>query len=387
MDAPANYQNEIYFEGLAQQRPAYPISMKELEKKAYESMSETARGYVAGGAGSGYTMRANREAFHKWRLVPRMLRDVETRDLSVDLFGEKLDHPVLLAPIGVQSIVHDEGELAVARAAGAAGVPIIQSTAATHSMEEVADANGGGRRWYQLYWPREHDITKSFLKRAEEAGYEAIVVTLDTSMLAWRPFDLQAAYLPFLIGQGIANYITDPAFCSVLEKSPQEDMGAAVMRWVQIFSNPGHTWDDLEVVRKNTSLPVLLKGILHPADARKAADMGIDGIIVSNHGGRQVDGSISTLEALPPIVEALPQAYPVLMDSGIRTGVDAVKALALGATAVCLGRPFIWGLTLGGEEGVRQVLRSFLAELDLTLALCGQRSVSNIDRELLDPAG
>jgi isopentenyl diphosphate isomerase/L-lactate dehydrogenase-like FMN-dependent dehydrogenase len=360
--------------------------MPELEKAAYEAMTPEARGYVEGGAGSGYTMRANRRAFERLRLVPRMLAGVAERDLSVEIFGKTYPAPVLLAPIGVQSIVHPEGELAPARAASSIGVPIVLSTASSHSIEEVAEASGDNPRWFQLYWPNDEELTKSFLRRAEAAGYEAIVVTLDVPMLAWRPRDLQAAYLPFLRGQGIANYVTDPTFRASLGTMPEEDISDAVMRWVQVFANPAYTWDDLKMIRDNTTLPLLVKGVLAPDDARRAVDSGVDGVIVSNHGGRQVDGSVASLDALPGIVSALPDGFPVLLDSGVRTASDAVKAIALGAHAVLLGRPYIWGLALGGEAGVRQVLRSFLAELDLTLALCGHRSFESLGPDSLTPS-
>jgi isopentenyl diphosphate isomerase/L-lactate dehydrogenase-like FMN-dependent dehydrogenase len=380
-----NYQNEIYLSGLAGERPALPLSLARLEAAAYEAMTPEARGYVEGGAGSGYSMRANRDAFDRWRIVPRMLHNVADRDLSVRIFDRTFPAPVLLAPIGVQSIVHPEGELATARGAAAAGVPIILSTASSYAMEEVAEASGENPRWFQLYWPNDPDLTRSFIARAEESGYEAIVVTLDTSQLAWRPADLESAYLPFLKGEGIANYVTDPTFRAPLAAPPEEDMQGAVMRWVQVFSSPAYTWDDLALIRDATSLPILLKGILHPDDARKASEAGMDGIIVSNHGGRQVDGSMATLDALPPIVAEVEDRLTVLVDSGIRTASDALKALALGARAVLLGRPYVWGLTLGGADGVTQVLRAFLAELDLTMGLSGHRSLATVNRDVLEP--
>ena len=387
MDVPlANYQNEIYLNGLAEQVPELPIGPAELERKAYESMTPQARGYVEGGAGSGGTLRANRAAFDRWRIVPRMLRGVAERDLSVELFGHRYSAPVLLAPVGVQTIVHPEGELAVARAAATAGVPFVLSTASSYPMEDVASAAGAAPRWFQLYWPNDADLTRSFLRRAEAAGYSAIVVTLDTSMLAWRPADLEQAYLPFLKGEGIANYLTDPVFRAGLEKSPEEDPGAAIMRWVGVFSNPGYRWEDLAMIRQATTLPVLVKGVLSPEDARTAIDHGVDGVIVSNHGGRQVDGSIAALDALADVVSEVAGAIPVLLDSGIRSASDAIKAIALGATAVLLGRPFLWGLALGGEAGVVQVVRGFLAELDLSLALSGHRSLETVTPEILAPA-
>lgn len=379
----ANFQYEIYGRGLGGERPALPIATKELEERARDVLSTGAFGYVAGGAGSERTMRSNLEAFERWEIVPRMLRDVSSRDLSTSLLGMQLPAPVLLAPVGVQSIVHPEGELAVGRAAAAHGLPAILSTAASHSMEDVAEAMGDASRWYQLYWPKERALAASFVKRAGEAGYEAIVVTLDTWMLGWRPRDLQGAYLPFLKGEGVANYFTDPVFCAALERSPQDDPGAAIGHWAYQFSNPAITWADLAWLREETDLPIVLKGILHEEDAQRALDAGVDGVIVSNHGGRQVDGAIGALDALPGVRAAVGAELPVLFDSGIRTGADTFKALALGADAVCLGRPFVWGLALGGQSGVEHVIRCLLAELDLTLALSGYTTISQVGRSAL----
>ena len=374
----ANYQYEIYLQGTAGKVPQLPLSYEALRRRAKRILSQAAYGYVAGAAGSEGTMRSNAEAFRRWQIVPRMLRDVGVRDLRTELFGTELPAPVLLAPIGVQSIVHDGGELATARAAAATGVPYIHSTAASHPIEEAAEANGDGTRWFQLYWPSDPELAKSFLGRAEAAGYGAIVVTLDTTLLAWRPRDLQGGYLPFLKGIGVANYFSDPVFRAGLEKPPEEDLEAAIGRWIVAFSNPSISWDKLSFLRENTELPILLKGILHPDDARLAVEHGMDGVIVSNHGGRQVDGAIGTLDALPAVAEVVPDDFPVLLDSGIRSAADAFKALALGASAVLLGRPYMWALAVGGEDGVAQFVRGFLAELDLTLALSGHTSLAKL---------
>ncbi|MGH2739673.1 MAG: lactate 2-monooxygenase [Actinomycetota bacterium] len=379
----ANFQNEIYLGGLMGQTPPFPVSWAALERAAEEAMTPEAWGYVGGSAGTEDTARANLEAFRRWRIVPRHLRDVSVRDLSTELFGAQLRAPVLLAPVGVQGIVHPDRELAVARAAASMNVPMVLSTAATASMEEVAEANGDGLRWYQLYWPRDPELTKSFLKRAEANGYSAVVITLDTFILAWRPRDLQSAYLPFLKGEGIQQYLADPVFREGLPEPLENHLQDAALKWVQVFSDPSTTWDRLAFVRENTSLPILLKGILHPDDARKAIDHGMDGVIVSNHGGRQVDGSIGALDALPGVVEAVAGKIPVLFDSGIRSGADAVKAIALGAKAVLLGRPYIWGLAIGGEEGVRHVLRCFLAEMELTMALSGTPTLADLTPDTL----
>ncbi len=381
-----NFQYEIYARGLADERPRLPVSYAGLEARAREVLGAGAFGYVAGGAGSERTMRANVEAFERVQIVQRMLRDVSERDLSTTVLGTAMPAPLLLAPVGVQSIVHEHAELAVARAAAALGVPMILSTAASSTIEQVAGEMGGASRWYQLYWPRERELAASFVARAAESGYEAIVVTLDTWMLGWRPRDLQGAYLPFLRGEGVANYLSDPVFRAALERPPEEDMQAALGHWVYQFSNPAVTWEDLEWLRSQTDLPVLLKGIVHPADALLALEAGVQGVIVSNHGGRQVDGAIGALDALPAVREAVGDELAVLFDSGVRTGADVLKALALGADAVCVGRPYVWGLALGGQAGVEHVLRCMLAELDLTLALSGYTRPGQLDRSALRSA-
>jgi isopentenyl diphosphate isomerase/L-lactate dehydrogenase-like FMN-dependent dehydrogenase len=382
----ANYQYEIYLQGMSGAPPEHPVGWVELEEAAARALAPEPRGYLFGGAGTEDTMRANLEAFRRRRIVPRMLADVSERDLSREVLGTAMPAPVMVAPVGVQSILHPDGELASASAAASLGVPFVASTASSHTLEQIADAAGDAPRWFQLYWPRGEDLAASFVRRAEDAGYGAIVVTLDTWVLGWRPRDLQQAYLPFLHGVGIANYLADPVFRAALAAPPDEDPQAAVGHFVGVFGNPGVTWDDLSFLRSTTRLPILLKGILHPDDARRAREHGVDGIVVSNHGGRQVDGAIAALDALPGVVEALGGELPVLLDSGVRSGADALKALALGARAVLLGRPAMWGLALDGEEGVRRVLRAFLAELDLALALSGHRSVDDVGPQALAAA-
>jgi lactate 2-monooxygenase len=378
-----NYQFEIYLEGLGGKLLDLPTSYRELEQHAQERLSAEAFGYVAGGAGEEITVSANRAAFDRWRIVPRMLVDVTTRDLSTNILGIDLPAPVMIAPVGVMSIVHDEAEKAVARAAKELSLPMVLSNAASTTMEDVAKELGDSPRWFQLYWPTDNDLAASFVARAKDAGYSAIVVTLDTRLLAWRPRDLSRGYLPFLKGEGVANYLQDPVFRAALGTSPEDDLQAAIGHWATLFSNPGLSWDDLAFLQAHTDLPIVLKGVLHPDDARKAVELGVDGLIVSNHGGRQVDGSIAALEALPEVVEAVPDGYPVLFDSGIRTGADVFKAIALGAKAVLVGRPYVWGLGLGGQEGVKQVLRSLLADFDLTLALSGYTKPSDVGQHSL----
>lgn len=360
-----------------------PVVYEEWEEKAREVLEDGPYHYVASGAGAGESMNDNLQAFKRWKLLPRMLANVESRELSVNILKHTLPYPVLQAPIGVQSIIHEDGELASAKASADLGVPFITSSASTIPMEEIADVMGDAPKWFQLYWSKDPDIAKSFLQRAEKSGYDAIVVTLDTSMMAWREYDLKNAYLPFLVGEGVGNYFSDPAFCAKLEKSPQEDPTSAIMYWTQVFGNASLTWEDLAFIREHTKLPIILKGILHPEDAKRALEHGVDGLIVSNHGGRQVDGAIAALDALPEICEVIQDKIPVLMDSGIRRGSDIIKAMALGAKAVLVGRPCMYGLAVAGERGVKEVLQNMIADLDLTLGLAGVRSVNELDQSIL----
>ncbi|WP_309114973.1 lactate 2-monooxygenase [Saccharothrix sp.] len=379
----AGYQNEIYLQGLAGQVPPFTTDPEALEASARERLGPGPFWYVAGAAGSGATARANREAFDEWRIVPRMLTNATERHLGVSVLGTKLSAPVLLAPVGVQSILHPDGELATARAAAELGVPFVLSTASSHTIEEVADAAGDGARWFQLYWPNDPDVCVSILDRARKAGFSVLVVTLDTWTLAWRPHDLDQSYLPFLRGVGTAIPFSDPAFRAGLAAPPEEDRPMAILRWVQLFTGTDKSWDQLAFLREHWDGPIVLKGIQHPDDARKAVDAGVQGIVVSNHGGRQVDGAVASLEVLPEIAAAVGEQVEVLFDSGVRTGADIVKALALGASAVMVGRPFAYGLAHGGQVGVRHVLRGLLADFDLTLGLSGHRSPAELSPEVL----
>ncbi|TYL39142.1 alpha-hydroxy-acid oxidizing enzyme [Natronococcus pandeyae] len=377
-------QEAVYRRGMLEgEPPEFPVAYEDLEERAREELSEEAFAYVAGGAGSESTVEANDRAFDEWQIVPRILRDVSDRDLSIELFGREIPVPVLLAPIGVQSILHDEAELAVARAASDVGVPMISSSVSSYTMEEIAgelDAPG----WFQLYWSADRDVAASFLERAEDAGFEAVVVTLDTPKMGWRERDIELAYLPFLEGQGVKNYFEDDAFCDRLETDdPWADPEASLESFTDCFGDASLTWDDLSFLREHTDLPIILKGVLHPDDAARAVECGMDGVIVSNHGGRQVDGAIPALEALPGVVDAVGDEVPVLFDSGIRRGSDAVRAIALGADAVLLGRPYAYGLGIGGEDGVRSVLKNFLADLDLTVGLSGCASIDEVDRSTI----
>ena len=389
-----------------------PFDPAGLEAAARNVMSAEGFAYIAGGAGLETTMAANRAAFERLRIVPRALRDVSARDAGIELFGRRLPAPFLLAPIGVLEVAHRDADVAVARAAAAEGVPFIFSSQASYAMERVAAVMGDAPRWFQLYWSTSNELVESFVARAERAGCEAIVLTLDTTMLGWRARDLELAHLPFLLGKGIAQYTSDPVFRGMLggpRPRPRQRPNAtaaralvrltraypgsfwanlrsgeplaAVEQFLRIYSRPSLTWADLAFLRERTKLRILLKGILHPDDARRAVDEGMDGIVVSNHGGRQVDGAIASLDALPSIVGAVGGRVPVLLDSGIRGGADVFKALALGATAVCIGRPYAYGLAVAGAAGVQTVIRNLHADFDLTMGLAGCAAVTEIGPE------
>ena len=410
-------QRAIYVAGVGGHRPVVPVAQAELEAAAQAAMTPEAWAYIAGGAGRESTLDANRAAFERWRIVPRVLRDVERRDLTIELFGRRLPSPLLLCPIGVLEMAHRDADLAVAKAAATLQVPYIFSNQASVPMETCAAAMGDAPRWFQLYWNRSNDLVSSLVRRAEACGCSAIVLTLDTTMLGWRSRDLDLGSLPFMQGKGIAQYTSDPVFRAELAKPldvaagpppPRNlatiatalaqkanfpggllknltsgDPRAAVQRFMLTYSRPSLQWDDLKFLRQCTKLPVLLKGVLHPDDARKALELGIDGLVVSNHGGRQVDGGIASLDALPAIAEAVNGKIPILLDSGVRGGADVFKALALGATAVCLGRPYVYGLAIAGQQGVEEVMANVLAEFDLTMGLAGCASVRGITRGAL----
>ncbi|MEO7988759.1 MAG: lactate 2-monooxygenase [Chryseolinea sp.] len=411
-----DWQSQIYINGFAGIRPKVNIDLATLEESARKVISPEAFAYIAGGAGIESTVRANREAFEKYKIVPRMLRNVGERDTSITLFGKELPSPFLLSPVGVLEMAHRDADVAVAKAAAQLGVPYIFSNQASKPMEECAAVMGNSPHWFQLYWSKSNDLVASLVQRAEKCGCSAIAVTLDTTMLGWRTRDLELAYLPFMEGKGIAQYTSDPVFLKMLEEQDDESVKRkitfqsilgllgmvknypgggffqklrsgkplkVVQKFVTTYSNPCTTWDDLKFLRQHTKLPILLKGILHPEDARKAMDVGMDGVIVSNHGGRQVDGSISSIEALPKIAEVINGKIPVLLDSGIRGGADAFKAIALGAKAVCIGRPYVYGLSIAGQQGVYEVLRNFMTDFELTMGLTGCKNIGEITKETL----
>lgn len=379
------FQTEIYTKALLSPGEArLPVVFEEWEARARAVLPDDPYWYVAGGAGSGETMRSNREAFERRRIRPRMAVDVTTRDISTSLLGARYPAPFLLAPVGVQGILHAEGELATARAAASAGIPFILSNVSSFTIEQIAEAAGSGPRWFQLYFGKNRDVVSSAVSRAEASGYSALVVTLDTRLLGWREPDLRTGYLPFLHAKGVANYFSDPAFRALLQKPPEEDPRTAVMTMLSLFGNPALVWKDIEWMKQTTNIPLLVKGILTGEDAKAAIDHGVDGIIVSNHGGRQVEGSVAALDALPEVCDAVKKRVPVLFDSGVRRGPDVLKAVALGAAAVLIGRPFAYALASEGEAGVRQLIRTLMADIDLTLALSGRTSVEELDRSFLE---
>lgn len=376
------YQLQIYFAGTQNVKPRVPVSFEELEQKAREIMAPEAFAYIAGGAGAETTIENNRKAFNHWQIIPRMMRDVSKRSTAIELFGTKLPTPLLLGPVGVLSIAHKDAEIAVARAAKILQVPQVVSTVSSRSIEEIATVHEDHPHWFQLYWGRNNDFTRSIINRAEKAGYSAIVVTLDTRLFAWRERDIQNAYLPFLYNEGLANYLTDPVFLSAVG-DPAKDKMQTMLHFADCFSNPSSSWKDLALIREYTRLPIILKGIQYADDAKKAIDHGANGIIVSNHGGRQLDGAIGALDALSGIAAAVGERTTILFDSGIRRGADVFKAMALGAKAVLIARPYAYGLALAGEEGVKEVVANLLADIDLTLGLAGCNSWAEVNKDRL----
>ena len=413
-------QSAIYRDGASGRKPIVPVSWAGLEAAAKRAMSADAWAYVAGSSGAETTTDANRRALDRWQIVPRVLRDVSDRDLSVELFGHRYPTPVLAAPVGVLELVHRDADLGIARAAAALGIPYVLSSQASVPMERVAEVMGDSPRWFQLYWSSNDDLVESFVQRAEASGAQAIVVTLDTQMLGWRPRDLDRAYLPFIHGMGIANYTSDPVFRRLVAErvaaGPDPDaakpkvtakavrtlagmtrrypgrFGAnlrsgeprvAVETFLDVFSRADLTWGDLPFLRERTKLPILLKGVQHPDDARRALDAGVDGLVVSNHAGRQIDGAVGSLDALPAVVDTINGRVPVLLDSAGRGGAAVCLALALGAAAVLVARPWVYGMSIAGERGAAEVLRNLVAEFDLTLGLSGYRSPAELAPEAL----
>ena len=382
-----DYQHEIYFNALQGVPPDLPMAYAELEERARHALPPSVWSYIAGGAGDEATQRANVEAFGRWGLIPRMLVGAKRRDLSIELFGHRLATPLLLAPIGVLGLCAQDGhgDLSTARVAAELGVPMIASTLSVDPVEEVGKELGDTPGFFQLYTPTDRELAESLVRRAESAGFRGIVVTLDTWVPGWRPRDLATGNFPQLRGHCLANYFTDPVFRSRLAQPPEQNPGAAILHWAGVFGHPV-TWDDLPWLRSLTDLPLILKGLCHPDDVRRARDAGVDGIYVSNHGGRQANGGLPALDALPGAVEAA-DGTPVIFDSGVRSGPDIIKALALGATAVAIGRPYAYGLAVGGAAGLAHVLRSLLAEADLIMAVDGYPDLASLTPETLRRVG
>jgi lactate 2-monooxygenase len=382
-EAFGGFQNEIYLAGLSGVLPDFPMEYAGWEARAAQALPPSVLSYVAGGAGDENTQRANATAFQRWGLIPRMFVGATQRDMSIELFGLAFPSPLFMAPVGVIGLCAQDGhgDLATARAAARTGVPMFASTLTVDPMEEVAAQFGNTPGFFQLYTPTDRELAESLVKRAEAAGFKGIVVTLDTWITGWRPRDLAASNFPQLRGHCLANYFTDPVFRELLGQDPQQDRGAAILKWAQLFGNP-LTWDDLSWLRSITTLPLVVKGICHPDDARRAKDGGVDGIYCSNHGGRQANGGLPALTMLPEVVEAA-GGLPVLFDSGVRSGADVIKALALGATAVGIGRPYAYGLAIGGTAGITHVLRTILAEADLIMAVDGYPRLADLTPQTL----
>jgi len=373
-----DFQNEIYFGGLHGHIPKFPMCYRDLEARAAQAMAPGVLSYVAGGCGDERTQDLNAEAFNHWGVIPRMFVGAVKRDLSVNLFGMQLPSPLFLAPVGVIGICDQDGhgDIATAKAAAQSKVTMVSSTLMQDPMERVAQEFGDTPNFFQLYTPTNRDLAASLVSRAEAAGYKAIVVTLDTWVTGWRPRDLTTSNFPQLRGLCLANYFSDPVFRKLLARPVEEDPVAAVQMFGRVFGNP-LTWEDLPWLRSLTKLPLIFKGICHPDDARRAIDGGADGIYCSNHGGRQANGGIAAIDMLPAVVKASGNT-PVLFDSGVRSGSDVAKALALGAAAVGIGRPYAYGLAIGGAAGVSHVIRCILAEADLLMAVNGFPTIADL---------
>lgn len=380
----STYQTDIYRRGRESgELPMWACNMLELERKAIESLDPASRGYIAASAGDSGTADANRAAFAEWAIVPRMLRGVSAPDTRTTVAGRSLSAPLALAPVGVQKLAHPDGEIATARAAERVGIPYCHSQAATFSFEEVAERAPTVERWSQLYWVRDPETIENLLARAEEGGYGTLILTVDTPVLGWRPTDLDRAFLPFSQGIGITNYTTDPGYMARAMAAFPSREDAPARYWERVFPHTSLDWDEVAALRSRWRGAMFLKGVLHADDARRALDVGFDGVVVSNHGGRQIDSSIAALAALPSVRAAVGADVPVLFDSGIRTGVDLFMAIALGANAGMLGRGFLYGLALGGEQGVEHVIRSVLAEFELAMILSGTPTIADIGPDLL----
>lgn len=354
-----------------------PVNLEEFEALARERLTPSAYDYYAGGAGDEVTLRRNRQAFERIALAPRVLVDVSRRSLATRALGCDLALPVLVAPTAFHKLAHADGEAATARAARAAGTVMVLSSLSTTAMEDVVAAGGAGRVWFQLYVLKDRGATKALVERAERAGCSALVVTVDAPYLGRRERDVRNRFAlpPGLHVANLAGFGRG--------ELPQRAAGSGLAAYFEEQLDVSVTWDVLAWLRGVTRLPIVLKGVVRADDAHRAVACGAAGVVVSNHGGRQLDGAVASIEALPRVADAVGGAAEVFVDGGVRRGVDVVRALALGARAVLLGRPVLWGLAAGGEDGVRRVLALLAAELDLALALCGCRSPSEATRDLV----
>lgn len=366
------YQFELFAKGIfggANAGPLVTTDPNKLEEQAKSKMSAKSFGFLAGGSGERATMDANRLAFRQWKLVPRMLRSSGARDLSVQLFNKTYPTPLLFAPIGFLNAIHADAEAGVAEIAKELEIPYVKSMNSFSPVDDIAFANGDGARWFQLYWPPSDQMTISLLKNAKANGFEALVVTLDATTLGWRPWDQDQAYFPMNIPQ--------------TPKHPNNNSVTSLGFGIDALFNKPPSWSRLKFLREHWSGPILLKGIQHVDDAKEAVAAGMDGIIVSNHGGRQLDGGIGSLDALAEITAEVGDRITVLFDSGIRTGPDIIKALSLGAKAVLVGRPWAYGLGIAGKEGAKAVIRGLLADLEISMKIAGLQSVKDCNRGIL----
>ncbi|MFI5782848.1 alpha-hydroxy-acid oxidizing protein [Nocardia sp. NPDC051570] len=356
----------------------FPFDYRSIERKAAATLPEWVYRYVSAAAGDGRTQQANIDAYAHYGIVPRMMVSPPQRDLSIDLFGKRLDSPIFMCPIGLVGLCSPDfqGDVAAARASAATGVPFTLSTFSQAPMEDVIKQTGVTPSFFQLYLPGDRELAASLIGRAEAAGYSALVVTVDTWTLGFRPSDLERGNFPQSRGYCMENYYSDENFTRHLAKPPHEDQPAALAHYAKISAHP-LTWEDLRWIRSQTTLPIAVKGIQHADDARMAIDNGADVLYCTNHGGRQANSGIPALQLLPAVVEAA-GSTPVMFDSGVRDATDAVIALALGAAAVGIGRPYAYALSYGGTESLTHYLKSFLAEFDLMLAICGFTDIATL---------
>ncbi|NOT37948.1 MAG: lactate 2-monooxygenase [Saprospiraceae bacterium] len=412
---PLMHLKEIYLKGNSGIKPIIPLCYEELESKAKKALPKNSYDYIYTGAGKHIGVSNNQSAFKKYAIRPRMLHGNASLDTSVKIFDTQLQSPFLFAPIGVLELAHPKGDLELAKASRNLQIPMIISNQASYSMEAITDTLQNMDRWFQLYFSKNYEFVESLIQRAEETKCSAIVITVDTTILGWRQMDLQNAFLPFTLGKGIAQYTSDPVFKKLMQQKPSsynkmaitpalivnmlgalsrfpgsllsnlvsKDPIKAIRKFIEIYSKPDLNWNDIRWIKSKTKLPLLIKGILRSDDAKIAMQHGVDGIIVSNHGGRQVDHVISSLDALVEIKSQIPASYPLLLDSGIRTGTDAFIALCLGAKSVLVGRPYVYSLAINGHQGVTECMNNFITELHIMMMLSGVKNLNELSPELL----